>query len=376
MKKVNETKHLEIQDQKKLINEAQDRLKNKKSKFLFCLPEIESPSALIYEIYRHADIVEKMGYEVIMLTEKPNYNVPSYVEECLTNRKHLSMEKSKLPINPDDFMVIPETFTNVMEQTKKLPCKRIGMLQSLDYKLNALIPGTNWTNFGIKDIITTSSTLKELIQVYYGENTYNIKTFDVGIPDYFKPTTKTTKPTISLVGRNSNDITKIVKLFYTRFPHFSWVEFDLMTTNSKPPQPLRRIDFAKRLRKNFAGVWVDRIASFGTFPLECMKSGVIPIGLKPDILPDYLINKNDKGEYSFKDSVGYWTENYYDIPLMIGDAVTKFIDDSIDDKTMENLIKEGEKFSEQNTKETVEKVYQELINERIELFKNAIKNGK
>ena len=58
---------------------------------------------------------------------------------------------------------------------------------------------------------------------------------------------------------------------------------------------MRRIDFAKRLQSNFAAVWVDRISSFGTFPLECMKCGTIPICLKPDIMPEYMIERDEKG---------------------------------------------------------------------------------
>jgi len=69
-----------------------------------------------------------------------------------------------------------------------------------------------------------------------------------------------------------------------------------MLTKSKPPQTMRRVDFAKRLQGNFAAVWIDRIASFGTFPLECMKSGVIPISLVPDIIPEYLIERDENGK--------------------------------------------------------------------------------
>ena len=103
------------------------------------------------------------------------------------------------------------------------------------------------------------------------------------------------RPVISIVGRNPNEISKIVKLFYSRSPQFGWVTFDSMITDSKPPSPLRRVDYAERLKKNFATVWVDRISTFGTVPLEAMKAGSIPIGLLPDITPEYLLD--EKGEF-------------------------------------------------------------------------------
>ena len=35
---------------------------------------------------------------------------------------------------------------------------------------------------------------------------------------------------------------------------------------------LSREDFATELSKSFLGVWIDELAGFGTFPLECMKT--------------------------------------------------------------------------------------------------------
>jgi len=350
-----------------------DNLKNKKSKFLFFVPESQTPVASVYEIYFHATVVKKMGYNVIMLVEKGDYVSPVWIENSLTEFTHITMSDSKLTVGPEDIMIIPEVYSNIMEQTKNLPCVRIGLLQSVDYMINGLIPGTDWKSFGINDIITTSQTLKEWVDVYYGINKFNIKTYNIGIPDYFESTETPQKPIISVIGRNPNEISKLVKLFFNKYPQYNWVSFDPMLTKSKPPQTMRRIDFAKRLKENFAAVWVDRISSFGTFPLECMKSGVIPICLKPDIMPDYMIERDDKNNViNIHEDIGIWTNNYYDLPILIGDVLTKYLDDAIKPELYDNMKNLASKYTQENSENELSIIYKEIIDNRINFLSTAI----
>lgn len=346
---------------------------NKKSKFLFCMPESNTPAASIYEIYFHATVVKNLGYEVIILTEKGDYVIPNWIEKELTNLNHVPMSDSKINVGPEDVMIIPEIYSNVMEQTKNLPCVRIGLLQSIDYMINALIPGSDWRSFGIDSIITTSETLKELVEIFYGKGKFNIKTYNVGIPEYFEKSKIPQKPIISIVGRNPNEISKFVKLFFAKYPQYNWVTFDPMLTKSKPPQQMRRIDFAKRLKGNFAAVWVDRISSFGTFPLECMKSGVIPICLKPDIIPEYMIERDENGNpVKAISGGGLWTDNFYDLPTLVGDALVKYLDDSINPELYESMDAIVSKYTQSNAENQLIEIYENIVKDRIKLFETAL----
>ena len=355
------------------IKESINKITTKTSKFLFCVPESQTPVASVYEIYFHATVVKNMGFNVIIMVEKGDYVVPSWIEKELTDHTHIPMSDPKLVVGPEDIMIIPEVFTNVMEQTKDLPCVRIGLLQSIDYMMNSLIPGTNWASFGIHNIITTSETLKEWVETFNSVNKYNIMVYNIGIPEYFEKSKLPQKPIISVISRNANDISKFVKLFFNKFPQYSWITFDPMVTKSKPPQPMRRIDFAKRLKENFAAVWIDRIASFGTFPLECMKSGTIPICLKPDIMPEYMIERDKDGKITkIVDGAGIWTENYYDLPLLVGEILIKYLDDSIGNeiyKIMDNVVT---KYNQKDSEIRLIEIYESIIKSRIELFQKAI----
>lgn len=362
----NKEKQVEISQVEK-IKTVIEEIKNKKSKFLFFIPTTTNPAASIYEIYFHATTIKNMGYDVKMLTDTTTYEIPDWIEKTLTDINHESMEQAKLTVSPQDVLVIPEIFSNVMEQTKNLPALRIGLLQSIDYKINALMPGVDWKSFGIENIITTSETLKEVIEEFYGKN-YNIKHYDVGIPTYFNGSNEIKRPVISIVGRNSNEVAKVIKLFYAKYPQYSWVTFDSMVTDSKPPQPMRRVDYAARLKKNFAGVWIDRITSFGTFPLECMAAETIPIGLVPDLTPEYLLNEEGKP----KENIGVWTRDIYVLPILIGDLITKFLDDSIGEEVKVNMKEVVLKYSQENSTKQLQKIYQDLLNNRIDVLEKAI----
>jgi len=354
--------------QQEKVKEALRKIRSKESKFLFAVAQTPNPAASIYEIYFHATVVKRMGYNVKILTDVSNYEIPDWIEPELTNFEHISMEKLKLTVGPEDILIIPEIFSNVMEATKNLPCIRVGFLQSIDYMLNALIPGTDWSTFGINKIITTSDNLKDIVKEYFGKN-YDINIYNVGVPDYFVPSKKPKNFIISIVGRNTNEIAKVVKLFYAKYPEYSFVTFDTMLTNSKPPKTMRRIDYANRLSENFAGVWIDRIASFGTFPIECMKCKTIPIALVPDIIPEYLIDNEGK----IKENTGIWTQDIYAIPILIGDLITKFLDDTIDNNVFNVMTEIGAKYNQKDAESQLQVIYQKFLNERIELFEKTIK---
>lgn len=343
------------------------KIEEKKLKFLFFVAQTPNPAASVYEIYFQATVVKNAGYDVKILTDSAQYRIPDWIEKELTDFPHESMEQARLTVAPEDVLVIPEIFSNVMEQTKNLPSIRIGLLQSVDYMLNGLMPGVDWKSFGIQKIVTTSHNLKDIVEEYYGKG-YDIKVYNPAIPDYFKYNGELKRPVISIVGRNPNEVAKVVKLFYAKYPQFSWITFDSMFTDSKPPQPMRRKDYAERLKKNFAGVWVDRIASFGTFPLECMKAGTIPVALVPDIQPEYLTD--DEGNP--KENVGVWTNDIYALPLLIGDVITKFLDDTIGNKLTTEMAKIAENYNPDDAKVQIQAIYEGFLNERLEVFKRTL----
>jgi glycosyltransferase involved in cell wall biosynthesis len=358
------------------VKAALGRLKNDESKFLFFITKSDNPAASVYEMYYHANVVKNMGFQVIMLTDEDEYEIPYWVDEELVDLEHKPMSKAKINVGPEDILVIPEIFSNVMEETKNLPCLRVGLLQSVDYMVNGLVPSVDWSNFNIKNVITTSQSLKTFMEEFYGLNKFNIKTYNLGLPEYFYSDESPKRPVITVVGRNPNEISKLIKLFYAKYPQYGWVTFDSMITESKPPRALTRKEYADRLRKNFAAVWVDRIASFGTLPLEAMASGCIPIALVPDITPEYLLEEDEEGNSQYVENSGVWTADYYSLPTLIGDTLTKYLDDTIEDKVYDKMKSIAGQYTQKQSAVEIASIYKGFIEERIIILEKAIADSE
>jgi hypothetical protein len=133
-----------------------------------------------------------------------------------------------------------------------------------------------------------------------------------------------------------------------------------MLTTSKPPKHLRRKDFAEKLGKNFAALWIDRISSHALFPLECMKVGTIPICLIPDITPDYLIDENGKG----KENVGVWTDDFFQLPALIADTLRKFLDDEIGQGVYDEMKGIANNYSPEISAQKLVEIYEGYFNDR------------
>jgi hypothetical protein len=74
-----------------------------------------------------------------------------------------TIKAAQLVINPEDFVIIPEGFPNVMEKFSQIACKKIILAQSWYYILNSMQIGQKWQQFGIQDVMSVSSGISEYI---------------------------------------------------------------------------------------------------------------------------------------------------------------------------------------------------------------------
>jgi hypothetical protein len=343
-----------MEDKFQKLKESYDNIVNKKSKFIFFVPNIQVPSAIMYEIYVHANVLKEDGYDVQMMLENAQCEKPTWFESSLTELPHIFADKHNLTIRPEDFLMIPDIYTNIMEQVKNITCEKIVLLFSHDYALNALVPAMYWKDLGISKVLTTNEKLKATALESFGMGT-EIQSYNIGIPNYFKPSPKPKKLVISFLTRNGNDLTKVVKMFYYKYPQYRFVSFEDLSGMS-------REQFAQKLGESFATLWIDRIASFGTLALEAMKSNNILVGLVPDIQPDYL-----------KEGNALWTYDLYNMPDILAQAINMHLQDLPAFEELEKSMKETvEKYSVDESKKQLKSIYGKYIEDRIKLLENAI----
>ena len=125
------------------LTEIITKLNNKDfSIYFFTLDTKGNPVAGVANIYEHAKILTDLGYNAVILHEKNDYKLQGDIEgmgisdwlgDDYANLPHTSIESQTLSITAQDFLIIPEVFSTLMDQTKHFPCTKIVLSQSPEY---------------------------------------------------------------------------------------------------------------------------------------------------------------------------------------------------------------------------------------------------
>jgi hypothetical protein len=333
--------------------------------YFFTIDTKGNPTAGVANIYEHVKILRELGFNAQILHDKNDYKlkgdgegmgIADWLGEEYASLPHISIESQTLQVGPQDFVIIPEAFASIMKQTVKFPCKRLVFLQSYEYIFEMLEIGESWGNFGINDVITTNENLKKYVESLFRNVVTEV--IPVGIPQYFKENEKPKIPTVAISARDKREILKIVKTFFLKYPQYQFVSFRDMSG-------LPRKEFAKELATSFLGVWVDELSSFGTFPIECMKTNTPVVGKIPRMVPEWMGKVDETGTLQLNNN-GVWTADINSIPDMIATFIGLFLEDSIPTNITENMGEYKNQFTEETMKETIKEVYNRIFSRRIE----------
>ena len=336
------------------VSTSLSNLKSKDFTFYFFIVEDQNVNAGVLEVYNQANVLRKLGYNVTMITDD-EYKTPLFLDDELQT---IQTKKSSenVTVKPEDFLIIPEIFTNVLDQTRKYNCNKILLFQSYSNALRGLLPGFSWLQeYGITQIITTNDNLTNFVNKFMGPG-YDIQKYTIGIPDYFKKPTLPKDLTISYLSRNPQEMEMVIKLFYLQNPEYKFITFEDLRTNSK------RKDFAEKLNKSIGTIFIDRISSFGTLPLEAMKSHNFVCGLIPEMVPEYIDEKN-----------GLWSYNIFDLPELLASLISSFIQDKIPQEFYDKMDETVAKYTPEISENSIKNVYEYFINKRINNFEDALK---
>ena len=336
---------------KEKISLSIERIENKENKIFFFVQDTRgnAKASLVY-LYDMAYTLHKDGYTVVMLHEKLDYTkIGEWSDLKYDELTHQSIEGTNLEVTPEDIMVVPEIFGFIMEQIKNLPCGKIVITQAYDHVLETLTPGTSWPQLGFFKCITTSETQKNQVEKLMKRVTVDV--ISPVISDKFEKQKYPAKPIIAVHTRDQRDGINLIKQFYLKYPQSRFFTFiDLRGVSMD--------EFANAIQDAFLGVWVDPTSGFGTFPLECMKVGIPVLGLKPNLKPEWLEDKN-----------GIWVDNQ----IMMVDIIADLIQTWLEDNLLKELYVEASNTAEKYTnKEKFEsevlEIFSDFSNKRKEAF--------
>jgi hypothetical protein len=324
-------------------------------------------SMAVEEIYNICHFLRKNNYNAFLITgedeKEAEYKIPSYLSDELKNVPHLTPKKDNINVGPSDVLVVPEFFVNVMHQIfdAKIQCEKVVLCQSQTYMLDSLPPNHTWAAWGFNNVVTTSQQLKEFIQ-RNSRVKYNIESYTIGIPDYFKPK-KIKKPIIMYFSREDSVIKRLSKIFFMKYPELSWVLFERM----QGAEPfITREQLADKMGEIPVVLWLDKDAGFGTLPLEAMKSGAVVVGMIPEIEKDYLKN----------DDTAVWSNSVEVLAEQLGVVIKEWMVDNVPQTVYENMEKVSSQFTTKNHEKTLIEAFSNIFENRKKLIKQVIENEK
>jgi glycosyltransferase involved in cell wall biosynthesis len=124
-------------------------------------------------------------------------------------------------------------------------------------------------------------------------------------------------------------------------------------------------EFSEALKECMASVWVDNESTFGTFPLESMKSGVPVIGKIPDTEPDWLTDN------------GFWTYDGNKIVDLLGAYIMAWLDGvELEEEVKMKMDETYLQFNKENHDVNTLSVFTTLHTQKMETIKNSLENIK
>jgi hypothetical protein len=151
---------------------------------------------------------------------------------------------------------------------------------------------------------------------------------------------------------------KIISEFYLKFPHLRWITFRDMVQMSYD-------EFSDALRECMVSVWIDDESTFGTFPLESMKSGVPVIGKIPDTEPDWLTDN------------GFWTYDGNKIVDLLGAYIMAWLDGvELEEEVKTKMEETFLPFNKDNHSVNTLSIFTTLHSKKMDTIKNSLEKIK
>ena len=318
------------------IQKEISRIDNKENRLYFFVIDSKGvPSGSLEYIYNLALIAKEEGYDVAMLhTEEEFEGVESWLGKEYAELPHYNVNKGEVGTSPSDILFIPEIYSQIMNQTKKLPCKRVVILQNYDFVVEQMPYAAQWGDFGIMEgIVNSDYQAAQINEVFPYVKLTKVTPY---ISKVFGSTIEPKKMVINVIAKDQSDIKRIVKPFYWKYNHLRWVSF-------KELRNLPKLEFAKALREGAITIIVDEDASFMYSALEAMKSGSIVMVKVPTTEVDWA-----NGEELPNCCV--WFNDYDTLHKQIASVVRSWITDKVPPVLAEETKKTLENYNRDKTK--------------------------
>jgi len=85
------------------------------------------------------------------------------------------------------------------------------------------------------------------------------------------------------------------------------------------------------------------------------------------------IKRDENGEpVEAIDGGGVWTDNYYDLPVLIGEVLVKFLDDNITPELYETMDNVVAKYTQEAAEKRLAEIYEGFVARRVGMLESAL----
>lgn len=362
------------------IDEAISKLEINDFCFYFFVVDCKNvPNGSIQYIYQLAKTLNDKNYKVKMLYQLENEYDNEELEELKRKEKpiddrrvftgvgdwlgeeymqleHLNISKQEWTVSPSDFLFIPEVFSSLMKQTYqyKAPCKRIVLLHNYDYITEFIPFSDEWGTYGIHDVIANTKAQGDLISSVFPY--VNVKILNPYISNIFRKPIKPKKLIVNIISKKTEDVNKIMKQFYWKYPMYKFISFRDLRGYPKET-------FAEFLQESAITVWIDNETPFGYSAIEAIKTGNIVIGKVPEHMPEWMGDEN--GLFNN----GVWTYDLNTIPDILSRVLGSWMQDRIPETLYENMDNVDNLYTFEDYQNNVNEIINGYINDRINELK-------
>ena len=370
------------------IDEAIKKLEQNDFVIYFFIVDCNNvPNGNMQYIYQLAKTLNDQNYNVKMLYQLENEYSKSEIDELKRKEQpiderrvftgvgewlgeeymklpHMNISKEEWTVSPSDFLFIPEVFSSLMTQTYqyKAPCKRVVVLHNYDYITEFIPFNDEWGTYGIRDVIVNTQQQQKLVNSVFPYARCEV--LSPYVSDMFRKPIKPKKLIVNIVSKRTEDVNKIMKQFYWKYPMYKFVSFrDL---RGYPKQV-----FAEYLQESAITVWIDSETPFGYSAIEAIKSGSIVIGKVPEHMPEWMYDENGLFDN------GVWCYDINTIPDILSQVLGSWMQDKIPQILYDNMEKTSSLYTFDEYKRNVLEIMKKYVNERINEFKevkNTIKS--
>ena len=340
------------------LESALIRLKSNESIVYFLTYDTKNNArASVKYIYDLARTLKDNGTIVKILVEDNKYTgVSSWLGDRYKDIPIVSIKDDKVELKIDDILVVPEYFSNALQQLSNVRCVKVMLVQQKEYIFETLPIGSKWIDYGFDKVITTTESTKKYILNYFPESLVYIIPPIIG--DEFKEIDLPLKPYVAISCRDRGVHRKIISEFYLKYPQLRWITFRDMVQMSYD-------EFANNLKECMVSLWVDDESTFGTFPLESIKCGIPVIGKIPNTEPDWLSEN------------GMWTYDANKLVELLGTYILAWIEGieltgEVKQKMKDTLLP----YETEITKNNIVSIFGSLKNKRVESIESAIQKFK